>query len=223
MGMQARTLWLRLAWLGLYAVAMGLLEAICVIYLRRLLPIETGAPAAPLERLRLELIREAATLVMLGAVAWLAADSFRLRTGCFFYAFGLWDIFYYVGLAWLAGWPASIVTWDCLFLIPVPWYGPVLAPVLISVYFIGGCVWLHACAIQGRPLRFSPGFITAQLLAFLIWYFSFVKDSERIRTHGYDGVGYSWLLLGTGLLVGLGGFFLARRDTSAGRAESPEV
>ncbi len=213
----------RLAWLGLYAVAMGLLEAICVIYLRRLLPIETGAEASPLERLRIELIREAVTLVMLGAVAWLAADNFRLRVGCFFYAFGIWDIFYYAGLWWLAGWPESLLTWDCLFLIPVPWYGPVLAPVLISVYFIVGCGWLHAREVHGMPLRFSLRLVTAQLLAFVIWYGSFVKDSSHIRTHGYDGVSYSWLLLGLGALVGLTGFFMASRPAPVRGAEGARV
>lgn len=207
----ARDIWSRLGWLGAYAIAMGLLEAICVIYLRRLLPTEAAATVEPLERLRLEIIREACTLVMLLAVAWLAGINFRLRVACFFYAFGLWDILYYAGLWWLAGWPASLLTWDCLFLIPKPWYGPVLAPVLISVYFILSCGWVSAREIRGTPVPFSAGLIASQLAAFAIWYWSFVKDAGHISAHGYADVSYSWPLLIAGALVGMAGWAMASR------------
>jgi len=209
--MKAGEIWFRLGWLGVYAVAMGLLEAICVIYLRRLLPEEAATTVAPTDRLRLELIREACTLVMLLAVAWLTGVNFRLRVACFFYAFGLWDILYYVGLWWLAGWPESLMTWDCLFLIPKPWYGPVLAPVLISLYFILGCGWLTAREIRGAPVSFSVGLIASQLAAFAIWYWSFVQDTGRISVHGYEGVNYSWSLLVVGAFVGAAGLVWAPR------------
>src|SRR5689334_21057252 len=123
----AREIWTRLAWLAIYAAAMGLLEAICVIYLRRLLPFDSGVHVPRLERLRIEVIREAATLVMLVAVAWLAGTNARSRIAGFFFAFGIWDIVYYAGFWWLVGWPTGLLQWDCLFLIPKPWYAPVLA------------------------------------------------------------------------------------------------
>lgn len=208
---ESRQVWSRLAWLAVYAAAMGILEAICVIYLRRLFPVETHFPIPPLERLQVELIREASTIIMLVAVAWLSASNLRLRLACFFYAFGIWDILYYVGLWWLAGWPDSLLTWDCLFLIPKPWYGPVLAPVLISMYFVLGCCWLHARELRGAPVRLSVRLIGSQLLAFAIWYWSFVKDADHISTHAYKGVEYSWLLFSVGALVGLAGLGVASR------------
>jgi hypothetical protein len=209
----SRQVWSRLAWLGVYAVAMGLLEAICVIYLRRLFPLETNFPIPPLERLHIELIREVCTIIMLVAVAWLSGPTLRLRLACFFYAFGIWDILYYAGLWWLSGWPDSLLTWDCLFLIPKPWYGPVLAPVLISLYFVLGCCWLHARELRGAPVRLSVGLIGSQLLAFAVWYWSFVKDADHISAHAYKGAKYSWCLFVIGALVGVGGLLLASRSS----------
>jgi hypothetical protein len=203
-----------LVWLGVYAVAMGLLEAICVIYLRRLLPgLSSGgaSPVPPLERLRIEVIREACTIVMLVAVAWLAGINWRSRVACFFYAFGVWDIVYYAGLWWLANWPGSWLEWDCLFLIPKPWYGPVLAPVLISAYFAVACVVLHVWEIRQRPMRLSSAIIGTQVLAGVLWYWSFVKDADRIRLSGYTGVSYSWSLFVLGVAVACVGLWLAGR------------
>jgi len=203
-------IWRRLAWLGIFAVAMGLLEAICVIYLRRLLPdLAAGAHVPPLERLRIEVIREACTIVMLVAVAWLGGVNWRSRVACFFYAFGIWDIIYYAGLRWLANWPGSWLEWDCLFLIPKPWYGPVLAPVLISAYFAAACVVLHVWEIRQTPLRLSTVIIGTQVLAGVMWYWSFVKDADRIRLSGYAGVSYSWTLFVLGVVVACAGLWLA--------------
>lgn len=207
-------IWRRLAWVGVYAVAMGLLEAICVIYLRRLLPdlaSGTALHVAPVERLRIEVLREACTIVMLIAVAWLGGVNLRSRVACFFYAFGLWDIVYYVGLWWLANWPGSWLEWDCLFLIPKPWYGPVLAPVLISAYFAVACVVLHVWEVRKTPLRLSTRIVALQVLAGAVWYWSFVKDADRIRAHGYASVTYSWSLFALGVAVACVGLWLAGR------------
>ncbi len=85
-----------------------------------------------------ELVREACTLIMLITVGWLAGKSWRSRLGYALIAFGVWDIFYYVFLKALCGWPHSLLDWDILFLLPVPWWGPVLAPILIASLLI---VW----------------------------------------------------------------------------------
>lgn len=207
----ARDIWMRLAWLAVYAAAMGLLEAICVIYLRRLLPFNTGVPVPRPERLRIEVIREATTLVMLVAVAWLAGTNARSRIAGFFFAFGIWDIVYYAGFWWLVGWPTGLLQWDCLFLIPKPWYAPVLSPVLISTYFVLACCWIHACEARGKPLRFSIALIVSQLLAFTVWYWSFIKDTDHIVAHGYASVTYSWMLCGLGALIGAAGLCLPAR------------
>ena len=102
----ARTVSHRLAWLAVFTAAMGILEAICVIYLRRLLPTEVTAQVPALERLRVETIREAATMVMLVGVAWLAGVNGRSRLACFFYAFGIWMCFIMWGCG---GWRGGLI------------------------------------------------------------------------------------------------------------------
>lgn len=207
------SIWRRLVWLGAFSVAMGLLEAICVIYLRRLMPMDKYTSVLPEGHVRIEVIREACTMVMLVGVAWLAGINARSRLACFFFAFGIWDILYYAGLWWFVDWPSSPLTWDCLFLIPKPWHGPVLAPVLISLYFILGACWVHAREIRGEPVAMSVRMAGSQILAFTVWYWSFVKDSDWIRAHHYEGVTYSWLLFAAGTLIGMAGGWFTTRPT----------
>ncbi|MBI4471265.1 MAG: hypothetical protein HY646_01260 [Acidobacteria bacterium] len=196
----------RLAWVTAYAIAMGLLEAICVIYLRQL-TLPAGASLTPLNRWPIEIIREVTTIIMLVVVAWLAGANVRQRTAYFFLMFGVWDILYYVGLKWLADWPASWLAWDCLFLIPTRWYGPVLAPVLISGYFVVACGWL----IIREDYPVTTPMILFQLVAGAVWYWSFVKDSAQIAANGYAGIQYSWLWFASGTVIGTVGLWWAAR------------
>ncbi len=90
----------------------------------------------PPELVSIEWIREITTLIMLAAVGIIAGKNNLQRLMYFLFAFGVWDIFYYVALKVLIGWPASLLTWDLLFLIPVSWLSPVLAPVICSLTMI---------------------------------------------------------------------------------------
>jgi hypothetical protein len=130
----------RLPWLAVFGIAMGLLEAIVVVYLRELY--SPGGFRFPLQiiperMLRMEILREICTVIMLVAAASLCARTFVLRFSLFLFTFGIWDIFYYVFLKVLINWPQSLLTWDVLFLIPVTWVGPVLAPLICSLTMIG--------------------------------------------------------------------------------------
>ncbi len=137
-----------------YAIAMALLEAAVVTYLRTLLgridPYQSAPLAAPAWLMRIELAREAATLAMLAAVAWLAGRERRARVGYFVLAFGVWDICYYLFLVPMSGWPRSPLDWDVLFLIPLPWWGPVLAPVSIAALMIAGGTLVSQFTRDGR-------------------------------------------------------------------------
>ena len=124
----------------IYAAAMAWVESAVVFYLRSMMDrIEPYQPN-PLPVIggfaSVELPREFATLVMLFAVGLLAGRTWRARLGYSVIAFGVWDIFYYVFLKIICGWPHSLLDWDILFLLPLPWWGPVLAPVLISLLLI---------------------------------------------------------------------------------------
>jgi hypothetical protein len=145
-----------LAPLLVFAAAMGWLEGVVVVYIRGLIGItrSEGMPEAAevLDRVRAlpwllptEQTREAATLAMLAAVAWLAGDRFRSRLGGFLIIFGVWDIVYYVALLALLRWPPSLATMDVLFLIPPSplWYQPVWVPIAISIGMIA--VGLRLC------------------------------------------------------------------------------
>lgn len=139
----------RLPWITAYAVAMAMLEAAVVIDLRALYyPDGSLFPLVPMDRTlaRTELFRELATMVMLLAPGALVARGAKDRFAWFCVVFGIWDLFYYVFLRLFIGWPGSLLEWDLLFLIPVPWVGPVLAPCIVSIGLIAlGMVLLHAC------------------------------------------------------------------------------
>jgi hypothetical protein len=118
-------------WLSAYAIAMAFLEAVVVAYIRELLHlnndrVELGHYAA------MEAWREAATIIMLAAVGWLTGRGKIDRLAYGMFAFGLWDIGYYVWLKVLVDWPKTLFDWDTLFLLPLPWRGPVLSAVLIA-------------------------------------------------------------------------------------------
>jgi hypothetical protein len=155
----------RLAALAVFAVAMGWLEAVVVVYIRALTGLGHGAdvpdPAGVAEHLRsvpwligTEQSREMATIVMLAAVGWVAARAWTARLGAFLFCFGIWDIGYYLALYALLRWPSSLATLDVLFLVPPTplWYQPVWVPVAISCVMIAGGAWLFARnAFAARP------------------------------------------------------------------------
>lgn len=123
----------------IFGIAMGLLEAIVVVYLRKIF-YSTGFKF-PLEIipgpiLKIEVLREFCTLIMILSVAFIAGKN-RLQVFAYFLlCFAVWDVFYYIGLKLMINWPASFLTWDILFLIPVPWISPVLAPIISSIFMV---------------------------------------------------------------------------------------
>jgi len=130
----------------LFAIAMGYLESAVVIYLRELYYPEGFAFPLKILSMRIavtELFREFATMVMLVTIGIIAGRSKLERFGFFIFAFGIWDIFYYVFLWLLLGWPESLFTWDILFMLPTTWVGPMLAPVInaSTMVIFGGLIW----------------------------------------------------------------------------------
>lgn len=219
-----------------YAIAMAYLEAAIVVYLRRLYyPQGFEFPLVIIDfpTLFLELGREAATVVML-ATFGLAAGRTKVGKGAYFLLlFGVWDIFYYVWLKVFLDWPASLLTWDILFLIPVPWVGPVLAPVSVALIMIGmGLVMLHL-EQRGSVLPFGRASWTAQVLACLVVIVSFTLDVvPRLSETGallaqWTPLYYRWwmLILGEALALGTFASWIRRayrysREQRQGRRES---
>ena len=128
-----------LLWVIIYSVAMAFMESAVVVYIRELY--YPDGFSFPLRLIQshiavTELIREAATLIMLIAIAVLAGKNAIERFAYFIFSFAIWDIFYYVFLKLILGWPVSIFEWDVLFLLPFTWVGPVIAPVINSLLMI---------------------------------------------------------------------------------------
>ena len=170
-----------------FAIAMGLLESVVVVYLREIFyPRGFEFPLAPIaDHLALiEVFREAATMVMLVCIGILAGRRFSTGFAWFIYSFAIWDIFYYVFLWLFLGWPVSLLTWDVLFLIPTTWTGPVLAPVLVSLTMILLALLILFRAGRGFDSRI-PGKIWAGLIVgALILIFGFTFDySQHMLTH----------------------------------------
>lgn len=176
----------------MYAVAMAWVESAVVLYLRTLvdrldpyqprpLPVADHLGAA-------ELVRELATLVMLGAVGWLAGRTWRSRLAYAVVAFGVWDLFYYVFLRPLTGWPRSLLDWDILFLLPLPWWGPVLAPVLIAVLMVigGSLVVFHDSA--ERPVWPSRSMFWVNIAGALLALYVFMADALRVAGEGTEAL-----------------------------------
>lgn len=144
------------ALLVLFAAAMAFAEAAVVVYLRRILGEIDIFPMKdlPSPLLSMEIAREAATVAMLLAVAFLSVRGGLRRMGAFLLLFAAWDIFYYAWLRLAIGWPSGIGEWDILFLIPLPWVGPVWSVLLICAGMLVFSV-LFLRASEEAP--FAPG------------------------------------------------------------------
>jgi hypothetical protein len=151
--------------LAVFALAMGWLEGVLALYLRKLIGLEgsldmldphtrdvlmnkfalmtargEGGHLSP-AFMFVEQTREAATIVMLLGAGYLAAKSWRERAASFLFLFGVWDLAYYGALWTLLRWPPSWGTLDLLFLIPGPWIAQAWIPMAISVCFIAWGGW----------------------------------------------------------------------------------
>jgi hypothetical protein len=192
-----------LVWLMIYALAMAYVESAVVVYLRALYyPAGFQFPLVQMQwqQVGVEVGREAATIVMLLAAARLAsADGWEWFLA-FCVAFGIWDIFYYVWLWVFLGWPPSLFTWDVLFLIPVPWIAPVLAPIVVSCALIGGALWLLHLRRQGAALRFSPALWGLAVAGGLAVFLSFTLDFEAALRADLPPP-FRWRLFGAGFAL----------------------
>ena len=143
-----------------FSIAFGYIEAAVVVYLREIFhpdgftfPLNFAIDPFSGRMLLTEIGREAATIVLISTGAWLSGRNPQQRSAYFLTIFAIWDIFYYVWLKVLLGWPTSIMDWDVLFLIPTTWASPVLAPLLISLTLLLFAIiilYRDSCA---RPLK----------------------------------------------------------------------
>jgi len=203
--------------LSFFAVSMAYVEASVVIYLREILYGGGKVPLFPLrpfkgQLLWIEMGREASTLLMLLSVGLISFRSFKGRAAAFFYAFGLWDIFYYVWLKILIGWPIYWCEYDILFLLPLPWIAPFMAPVLIALFFSASSLYVM---LRDPPVNFR--YLSLALAGGFLDFLSFIYLGIA---HASDGTapaepgGFPWAIYITGLLMMLAGFYFALTKSS---------
>jgi len=212
--------------IGIFCVAMAALESAVVVYLRTLYYPDGFSVAFKLidrKILSVEIMRELATLVMLVTVGFLAGRTAKERIAYFLLTFAVWDIFYYVWLKAFIDWPASLLEWDILFLIPVTWLGPVLAPLICSLTMI-----LLSLVLLANERKVTPVVWTLLLTgsAFILFtfmedyggllirngllsgYSSILQNKDFIRlASDYMPTGFSWGIFAVGELLLLGGIY----------------
>ena len=202
-----------------FAAAMAYVEAAVVVYLQRALDI-TPERLFPLrgpemvgDLAAIEVGREFATLVMLIGIGCLAGRAWLDRLAWTAVAFGVWDVLYYGWLWVFIGWPHSPTTWDVLFLIPVPWIGPVWAPVAVSVTLIGFGLAAARQVGRGRTLRADRSEVVLAVAGGALVVVSFTADAARIMAGGLPGW-YPWPFFVAGIaLATLGAARVLRRET----------
>jgi hypothetical protein len=224
--------------LFLFSAAFGYVEAAVVAYLRTIYdPIRVhfygaspgdlfpllsvqqlqGLGSEHMLRLKTEIGREFATMLMLAGAALIAARKPREWVAAFLICFGVWDVTFYLSLKLLLNWPASLLTWDILFLIPVPWTGPVIAPVLVSVSMISGGVFVLWREYSDQPVRLTAWRWSLLVLGGAIIVAAFIWDFRNTANGGMPNP-FNWVLFAVGLVLGIGSFL-----SSAGRGPTRNV
>lgn len=190
-------------WIVLFAIAFAFIESAVVVYIRDLYyPDGFGFPLKPIfaKHLSTEVIREFSTLLVILTVASLAGTTRWQRFAYFLIAFGLWDIFYYGWLKVLLDWPASIFEFDVLFLIPLPWIAPVLAPILISILLIvSGLLIIRKEAREGG---FKSGRLAwiLSIIGSLVILYSFMHDLDATLRFRMPSE-YDWRVYAVGMML----------------------
>jgi hypothetical protein len=132
----------KLILLAIFGIAMAHLEGVVVVYLRKILGLldsesnKESIEKFPERYLKIEMTREASTIIMLIVIAYLTGGSWIERGVFFLWTFAFWDLFYYLSLYILIKWPPKLTTIDVLFLIPKPWIAPVWFPIGVSTVTI---------------------------------------------------------------------------------------
>ncbi|OGW06058.1 MAG: hypothetical protein A2Z59_10875 [Nitrospinae bacterium RIFCSPLOWO2_02_39_17] len=187
------------------AVSFAYVESAVVVYLRELyypegfkFPLKLIPPKMGL----IETGREAATLVTIAAIGFVSGKTLCKKISYSIFVFGIWDLFYYIWLKVFLDWPESLLTLDILFLIPLPWVAPVLAPIIVAVSIsISSLIAVYleekgmAPVIRKKDIAFVIIGALVILVSF-IWDFPLVLRGEILEK-------YHWELLIIGEGIGI--------------------
>jgi hypothetical protein len=212
-----KTIFKKLCIVIIFSIAFAYIEAAVVVYLRQIFypagfdfPLTNFPSTALWQRLFLtEVGREIATIVIIFTSCWFIGRSLKERVAYFLVIFAFWDIFFYVWLKIFLNWPASVMEWDILFLIPMIWAGPVLAPLIISLVLILFAVLLLFSSPGTNRLSQLDwiGFIIAGLAVVV----SFCIAGMHITENNFRSYFY-WPLFALGCILSAAVFLKAVRS-----------
>ena len=189
----------------LLSIAFAYIESAVVIYLRSLyypdgfpFPLQTFNNS----HLLIELGREVSSIIILIGLGYLTGKNFIQRFAFFMFAFGIWDIFYYIWLKLFINWPESFFAWDILFLIPLPWLGPVLSPIIVSLCLILSSIIILFFEDQEYPLSFYVIEWIIAVFAGMIIISTYLQNS-LISVNQNIVFNYPWILFFVSLFLGI--------------------
>jgi hypothetical protein len=229
--MKMEVLTKKITWLTLFSIAMGFMETVIVVYLRKLYyPDGFQFPLVAMDDgiIKAEFLREAATVIMLLAIGILTGKTVAQKFSFFIYCFAIWDIFYYVFLKALLDWPKSLFTWDILFLIPVPWVGPVIAPCIVSITMIALAFGIirfqekgYATAIKIKDWLFFSVGSALIILSFIVDAFRYISLPGNNLANTSVPSHYDWGLFIIGeIIIILGMIIYFKRNKHENRSKT---
>lgn len=207
------TIFKKLCIIVVFSIAFAYIEAAVVVYLRQIFytsgfdfPLTNFPNTTLWQRLFLtEVGREIATIIIIFTSCWLFGQSLRQRVAFFLIIFAFWDIFFYVWLKLFLNWPASLMDWDILFLIPMIWAGPVLAPILVSLLLILFAILLLFYHPSAKPFRLTRLDWLSFTIAGLAVVVSFCIAGLRITETDFSSHFY-WPLFAFGCILAIAVF-----------------
>lgn len=204
--------------LSLFAIAFGYLEADVVVYLRHLYykDVVSLFPLRIMDSqiLTFEMLREFSTLVIITSLSYISARKRRELPYIWMFTFGVWDIFYYVFLFLMIGWPPSVLSFDILFLIPYIWLSPVICPILISLTLISGSLYNLMKGTGGKgKINILSGVTGGGLI---LWSFLSIPTKLIIRNgkeifSTYVPEQFPWQFFIPGLFLIIAAFFFRKK------------
>lgn len=189
-----------------FAAAFAYIESAVVVYLRVIfypdgftfpLPNLLDFENAGKFLLPTEIGREAATLVLILTACILFGRNRQQRFAYFLAIFAVWDIFYYIWLKVILDWPASIMDWDILFLIPTYWASAVIYPVIMSIIMLAFAVLILRRDAIGKPIKVTPIDWLVFVAAAVIVVVSFCTPGRHIADPDYKAYFY-WPIFALG-------------------------
>jgi hypothetical protein len=117
--------------------------------------------------------------------------------------FGVWDIGYYFWLWVFSGWPEALTTWDLLFLLPVPWAGPVWAPMAVSLALVAFGLALAGRYRAGLAPRTGRWPLATLVAGGVVVVLSFVTNAALVLDAGTP-IDFAWPIFAAGMVLGIG-------------------